>query len=169
VLHDTFGLSFDDIAPILNRSPIAAHQLASRARRRIQGAATEVDSDRERQREVVSAFLAAARDGDFAGLLAVLDPDAVLHADSAAVEASIARAGVPALTSEILGSAAVAYTFRGRAQAARPALIDGEPGLVFAPAGKVQVVFDFVTDHGRVVEISLIADPAHIATLRVEV
>jgi RNA polymerase sigma-70 factor (ECF subfamily) len=128
VLHDMFDLTFDEIAPIVGRSPTAARQLASRARRRVQGAAAEPDADRTRQREVVDAFLAPSRGGDFDALLAVLDPDVVVRADSAAVQAGASR--------EVRGAAAVAETFKGRAGAAQPALVNGAVGLVWAPGGK---------------------------------
>jgi RNA polymerase sigma-70 factor (ECF subfamily) len=167
VLHDMFNLPFDEIAPIVNRSPAAARQLASRARRRVQGASSTAEADRARQREVVSAFLAAARGDDFSALLALLDPAVVLRADAAAVAMSLARAsaGAPTLTPATHGAAAVATIFKGRAQAARPALIDGEPGLVFAHGGKPMVVFHFVVENGRIAEISLIADVSRIAAL----
>lgn len=167
VLHDMFNLPFDDIAPIVNRSPAAARQLASRARRRVQGAPESAEADRARQRAVVEAFLAAARNDDFAALLAVLDPDVVLRADAAAVAASLARAGAgaPELAPEQRGAEVVAKTFAGRARAARVALIDGEVGLVFAPGGKPFAVFDIVVDGDRIVEISLIVDPTSIAAL----
>jgi RNA polymerase sigma factor (sigma-70 family) len=170
VLHDMFDMPFEDIASIIRRSPMAARQLASRARRRVQSARTDFDPERERQREVVSAFLAASRGGDFSALLALLAPEAVLRADPAAVEASLARAdaGAPLLASEIRGREAIAETFKGRARAARRALIEGEAGLVFAPGGKPMVVFDFVVEHGRIVEISLIADASYIAALHLE-
>jgi ketosteroid isomerase-like protein len=166
VMHDMFDLPFDDIAGILGRSPAAARQLASRARRRVQGAeAPEVE--RTRRREVVEAFLAAAQGGDFSALLAVLDPDVVLRADPAAIAASLARAGHggPVLAPELRGPETVANVFHGRASAAQPALVDGDPGLVFAPGGRVVVAFDFVIENGQVVELSLIADPAAIAAL----
>ncbi|MGH7460911.1 MAG: sigma-70 family RNA polymerase sigma factor, partial [Longimicrobiales bacterium] len=117
VLHDMFDLPFDEIAPIVGRSATAARQLASRARRRVQGANARPDADRSRQRTVVDAFLAAARSGDFTALLALLDPDVVLRADAAAV--------LSGAEEEVLGAAAVARTFAGRASAAQPALIDG--------------------------------------------
>jgi RNA polymerase sigma factor (sigma-70 family) len=166
VLHDVFNLPFEEIAPIVNRSPAAARQLASRARRRVQGAAPAVDADRARQRELVGAFLAAARGNDFGALLAVLDPGVVLHADATAIAASRAggAAAVP-LAPEIRGADAVARIFAGRAQAARPAEIDGEAGLVFAPGGKPFALFDFVIDNGRIVEINLIADTQRMAAL----
>jgi RNA polymerase sigma-70 factor (ECF subfamily) len=167
VLHDMFNLPFDDIAPIVCRSPAATRQLASRARRRVQGAPQSVEADRVRQREVVGAFLAASRGDDFSALLAVLDPDVVLRADAAAVAASLARAGAgaPVLTAETHGADAVAKTFAGRARAAQLVLVEGDAGLMFAPGGKPMVVFDFVVAHGRIVEISLIADTARIAAL----
>jgi RNA polymerase sigma-70 factor (ECF subfamily) len=167
VLHDMFDLPFEEIAPIVGRSAVATRQLASRARRRVQGEPVTAEADRARQREVVSAFLAAARGNDFSALLAVLDPNVVLRVDAAAVAASLARvsAGAPALAPEIHGSQAVANTFKGRAQAAQPALIAGDAGLVFAPGGRPMAVFEFVVDNGRVVEISLIADAASIASL----
>jgi RNA polymerase sigma factor (sigma-70 family) len=172
VLHDMFDVAFDDIAPIINRSPAAARQLASRGRRRVQGGQASVVADRERQREVVGAFLAASRDGDFSALLAVLAPDAVLRADAAAVAAaaSRARAGAdaPLLARGTRGREAVAEAFKGRAAAAHVAAIDGEAGLVFAPGGKPFAVFDFVVEDGRIVEISVIVDRTHIAALRLE-
>lgn len=170
VLHDLFNLPFEDIAPIINRSPAAARQAASRARRRVHGS-PEPDADRTRQREIVSAFLAASREGDFAALLAVLDPDVVLHADASAVSASLARReqGAPSLAPETRGAASVAKTFEGRARAAQLALVDGAAGLVFAPGGEPRVVFDFVVDHGRIIEISLIADPASIKSLQLSI
>src|SRR5436190_416876 len=116
VLHDMFAVPFDEIAPIVGRSPDAARQLASRARRRVQGA-TVPEADLARRRAVVDAFLAASRGGDFEALLAVLDPDVVLRADEA-----VARSGAPR---EVRGAAGVAGTFSGRARAAQPALVDG--------------------------------------------
>jgi RNA polymerase sigma factor (sigma-70 family) len=172
VLHDMFDVGFDDIAPIINRSPAAARQLASRARRRVQGGQASVVADRERQREVVGAFLAASRDGDFSALLSLLAPDAVLRADAAAVAvaASRVRAGAdaPLLVRETRGAEAVAGAFKGRAGAAQVATIDGEAGLVFAPGGKPFAVFDFLVEAGRIVEISVIVDRTRIAALRLE-
>jgi RNA polymerase sigma factor (sigma-70 family) len=170
VLHDMFNLPFEDIAPIVGRSPAAARQIASRARRRVQGTPATPEADRARQREVVGAFLAASRGGDFSALLALLDPDVVLRADAAAVEASLARAsaGAPTLAPEVHGPDAVAKTFSGRAQAAQLAMVDGHAGLVFAPGGQPRVVFDFVLENGRIVEISLIADAGSIKELDLE-
>jgi RNA polymerase sigma-70 factor (ECF subfamily) len=161
VLHDMFDVPFDEIAPIVERSPTAARKLASRARRRVQGAAAAPNADRTRQREVVAAFLAASRAGDFEALLAVLDPDAVLRADEAAVQLGAAR--------ELRGAVAVAQAFAGRARAAWPALVEGEPGLVWAQTGRPQVVFSFALVRGRIAAIDLIADPDRVRQLDVTV
>jgi RNA polymerase sigma-70 factor (ECF subfamily) len=164
VLHDLFNISFDEIAPVVGRSPLAARQLASRGRRRIQGAPARPEADRARQREVVGAFLAASQSGDFSALLAILDPDVVLLADATAVEAS-ARANVPGVASEVRGHDSVANIFRGRARAAQLALVDGYSGLVFAPGGRPRVIVDFVLENGRIVEISMIAESERIAAI----
>jgi RNA polymerase sigma-70 factor, ECF subfamily len=156
VLHDLFAVPFDEIAPIVGRSSEAARQLASRARRRVQGA-TIPDDDLTRRREIVDAFLAASRGGDFAALLAVLDPDVVLRSDGAAVQTGASR--------ETRGAAAVAETFSGRARAARPALVDGIPGLVWAQGGLPRVVFAFTIARGKIMEIDLIADPERLREL----
>src|SRR5881628_3130656 len=156
VLHDMFDLPFAEIAPIVGRSPAAARQLASRARRRAQGA-TAPDVDRARQRAVVDAFLAASRGGDFAALLAVLDPDVVLRADP--------TAGRMGATAEVRGAKAVAETFKGRAQAAQPALVNGAAGLVWVAGGEPRVVFTFMTAGAKIVAIDLIADPDHLRRL----
>ena len=161
VLHDMFAVPFEEIAPIVRRSPAAARQLASRARRRVQGAATVPDADLARRREVVDAFLAASRGGDFDALLAVLDPDVVLRADRAAV-----RMGA---SMEVRGAAAVADTFAGRARAAQPALVDGAVGLVWASGGQPRVVFGFTIARGKIVEIELVADPERLGQLDVAV
>jgi RNA polymerase sigma factor (sigma-70 family) len=170
VLHDMFNLSFDEIAPIVNRSPAAARQLASRARRRVQGS-SEPDADRSRQRDIVSAFMTASREGDFGALLALLDPSVVLRADAAAVQLSVARQtqGAPSLGPQTRGAEAVAKIFQGRARAAQLAQVDGVAGLVFAPGGQPQVVFDFVVENGRIVEISLIADRKNIHGMQVSI
>jgi RNA polymerase sigma-70 factor (ECF subfamily) len=152
-----FDMPYDEIAPVVGRSPAAARQLASRARRRVQGAASVPDADLARRRAVVDAFLAASRGGDFAALLAVLDPDVVLRADRAAVQVGAAR--------EVYGAPAVAETFSGRARVARPALVNGAPGLVWAPGGRPRVVFGFTIVHGKIVEIDLVADPDRLREL----
>ncbi len=163
VLYDMFAVPFDEIAPIVGRSPDAAKMLASRARRRVQGqsqdagAAAAPGADPVRQRAVVEAFLAASRDGDFEALLALLDPDVVLRADEAAV-----RVGA---VGEVRGAAAVAGTFSGRARAARLASIDGAAGAVWAPGGQPRIVFGFTVTDGKVVGISLLADPERLRQL----
>jgi RNA polymerase sigma factor (sigma-70 family) len=157
VLHDMFAVPFDEIAPIVGRSPTAARQLASRARSRVQGADAVVDTDLTRRREVVDAFLAASRGGDFDALLAVLAPDVVLRADEAAVQMGA--------SSEVRGAAAVADTFSGRARAARPALVNGVPGLVWASGGQARVAFGFTITRGKIVEIDMVADPEQLRQL----
>ena len=164
VLHDLFNISFDEIAPVVGRSPMAARQLASRGRRRIQGAPVNHEVDRARQREIVTAFLTASQSGDFSALLAILDPDVVLRADPSAVEAS-ARANVPGVAPEVRGRDLVANIFRGRARAAQLAWVDGYSGLVFAPGGRPRVVIDFVLQNDRIVEIGMIAEPERMAEL----
>jgi RNA polymerase sigma-70 factor (ECF subfamily) len=171
VLHDMFDVSFDEIAHIVDRSPVAARQLASRARRRVQGASSTESGDRTRQREVVDAFLAASRDGDFNALLALLDPDVVLRADRLAVEASAARvaAGAPRLAPEIRGREQVAGTFSGRAGAAQLALIDGVAGAVWAPGGRTRAAFIFTVANGTISEMEIVYDPERIARLEIAI
>jgi len=169
VLHDMFDLPFDEIAPIVGRSPTAARQLASRARRRVQGADTISDADRNRRREIVSAFLAASRSGNFDALLVVLDPNVVLRADGAAVRMAAARqaVGAPRLAPELRGAPAVAESLSGRAGAAQPALIDGVPGLIWAPGGRPRAAFTFTMARNKITRIDLIADPEHLRRLDV--
>ncbi len=157
VLHDMFSVPFEEIAPIVGRSPAATRQLASRARRRVQGATNVPDADLTHQREVVAAFLAASRDGDFDTLLAVLDPDVVLRADLAAVQLGASK--------EVRGAPAVADTFSERARFAQPALVNGAVGAVWAPGGRPRVVFDFTLEHGKIVEIDILADPTRLRRL----
>jgi RNA polymerase sigma factor (sigma-70 family) len=158
VLHDMFAVPFEEIAPIVGRSPAAARQLASRARRRVQGSDTAHDADVTRQREVVDAFLAASRSGDFEALLAVLDPDIVLRADRA-----ILPAGAPA---EVRGAQAVARRAgKGGARAAQPALVNGAVGLVVAPRGKLVMVLRFTIKDGKIAEIDVVADPERLRQL----
>jgi RNA polymerase sigma factor (sigma-70 family) len=164
VLHDMFDVSFEEIAPIVGRSPLATRQLASRARRRVRGAAPTTELKIAQERKIVGAFLMAARKGDFEALLALLDPDVVLHADRTAVDLSVQRAahGAPRLMAEIRGAAAVAETFKGRGAEAQLALIDGSVGLVWAPGGNPQVVFHFIHVREKIIDISLIADPERL-------
>jgi RNA polymerase sigma factor (sigma-70 family) len=170
VLHDMFGVSFDEIASIVGRSPTAARQLASRARRRVQGGAASPEPDAEREREVVSAFLAASREGHFDRLLALLDPEVVLHADQTAVDAAAARraAGAPELSRTVRGAPAVAKAFSGRARAAREALIDGAMGAAWAPGGQPRAAFGFTVAGGKIVEIEILADPKTVGWLDVK-
>jgi RNA polymerase sigma factor (sigma-70 family) len=159
VLHDMFAMPFDEIAPIVERSPAAARQLASRARRRVQQADVPPEAEATRRREIVGAFLAASRGGDFDALLAMLDPDIVLRADAVAAQMGA--------SSEVRGAVAVAGTFSGRAAAARTALIDGIPGMMWAQGGQIRVVFDFIISGGKIVAIEMIADPERLAQLDV--
>jgi RNA polymerase sigma factor (sigma-70 family) len=159
VLHDMFAMPFEEIAPIVERTPAATRQLASRARRRVQGADTTQDTDLTRRREIVQAFLAASRNGDLGALVAMLDPDVVLRADHAVV-----RTGAAA---ETRGAQAVAATFSGRARAARLALIDGVTGLVWARGGRPRVVFSFTLTGGKIAAIDLLGDPAVLDQLDV--
>jgi RNA polymerase sigma-70 factor (ECF subfamily) len=160
VLHDTFGMPFEEIAPIVGRSPTAARQLASRARRRVRGSVQVPDADIARQREVVDAFLAASRGGDFAALLAVLDPDVVVRADRGAVGAGG--------STEIRGAAGVAeqaLLFARLTDAAQPALVNGAAGLVVTSRGRLFSVLGFTVTGGRIVEIDILADPARLRHL----
>ena len=170
VLHDLFAVPFDDIAPIVDRSPAAARQLASRARRRLQGSDEAHSGDRRRQQEVVEAFLAASRLGDFDALVALLDPEAILRVDRAAIRASAAnrQRGAPLLASRVRGSRAIADILAGRAQAAQVALIDGMPGAVWAPGGKPRALFVFRVVVGAIVEIEIVTDPGTVAEVSVQ-
>jgi RNA polymerase sigma-70 factor (ECF subfamily) len=183
VLHDMFAVPFEEIGPIVGRSPSAARQLASRARRRVRGGAelpgselpgSELpgsaptraeltDADTRQQRAIVEAFLAASRNGDFDALLELLDPDVVLRTDGAPL-----LAGTPRQTT---GASAVAETFAGRARAAQLAIIDGIPGLVWTQGGRPKVVFAFTVDRTaggrRIVGIEMLAEPDRLAELDV--
>jgi ketosteroid isomerase-like protein len=164
VLHDMFSVPFEEIAPVVGRSPTAARQLASRARRRVQGEAHVPDADLATQREVVDAFLAASRDGDFDTLLAVLDPDVVLRIDGGAVRAGLSR--------EVRGARAVAeqtLTFSRLSPFVRPALVNGAAGVVVAPRGRPFSVMGFTIRGRRIVEVDILADPARLSRLDVSV
>ena len=160
VLHDLFAVPFEEIAPIVGRSPTAARQLASRARRRVRGAATVPDVVLTRQREVVDAFLAASRGGDFNALLALLDPDVVVRADSTAVPPGAAREarGAPAVAEQAL-------SFARRARFAQPALVNGAVGVVVAPRGRLLQVMVFKIRRGKISEIDVLADLARLGQL----
>jgi RNA polymerase sigma factor (sigma-70 family) len=159
VLHDMFAVPFEEIAPLVGRSPAAARQLASRARRRVRRAPVP-DADLSRQWAVVDAFVTASREGDFDALLAVLDPDVVLRVD---------RAVPPGAATEVRGARAVAaraLTFSPLAEFARPALVNGAAGgLVMTPDGQLFSVMGFTVKGGKIAEIDILADPARLAQL----
>ncbi|MEO3744302.1 sigma-70 family RNA polymerase sigma factor [Plantactinospora sp. B5E13] len=162
VLHDMFAVSFDEIAPIVGRTPTAARQLASRARRRVRADAATPDTDLSRQREIVEAFLAAARAGEFAALLTLLDPDVVVRADEAA-----ARLGAGA---EVRGAERVAALVNGGAKAAVPAYVDGAAGVVVrTPSGKLFLALSFTIVGGRIAAIDVVADPDELQNLDLEI
>jgi RNA polymerase sigma-70 factor (ECF subfamily) len=168
VLHDVFGVPFEEIADIVGRSPAATRQLASRGRRRVQGTS---DDDRApdvaRQQEVVEAFFRASRGGDLGALLAVLAPDVVLRGDEAALRMA-GRTGW-LTTAELRGAQAVAEQFNGAAQAAQLALIDGLPGAVWAARGVPRVAFAFTIRDGKVAEIALLADPERLGAMAITI
>jgi RNA polymerase sigma-70 factor (ECF subfamily) len=155
VLHDMFAVPFEEIAPIVDRSPAAARKLASRARRRVQGTAPVLDPDPARQRAVVDAFLAASRAGDFDALVAVLDPDVVLRADFGDAPVSAILRGAR----EVAGQA---LTFRQYAPFARPILVNGAPGVIAAPDGRALSVMGLTITDGRIVAIDVLADPERL-------
>jgi RNA polymerase sigma-70 factor (ECF subfamily) len=162
VLHDMFAVPFEEIADVVGRSPAAARQLASRARRRVRGTPRIPEHDLARQREVVDAFLAASRRGDFEALVALLDPDIVLRAD----EAAVARGA----TSTIRGAVAVAHaSLVHRARLARPALINGEVGVVVVARGELMMVMRPTIEDGRIVEIEVLGDPEAMRGLEIAV
>ena len=160
VLHDVFGLTFEEIAPILERSPAAARQLASRARRRIQSTAPNPDPDLHRQRDVIDAFMAAVRDGDFERLVAVLDPDVVLRADGGALRsASRVVRGARAVAGQ-------AATFSRLGLSTQLVLVNGHLGFVSRrPDGRLFSVLGFTIAKGKVVEIDILADPERLSRL----
>lgn len=156
VLHDVFAIPFDEIGPIVGRSPAAARQLASRARTRVQRRDASGQPDPRRQGELVDAFLAAAREGDFERLLALLDPDVVLRADEEAVRLGAAR--------ETRGAEEV-VAFAHWARGARRALLEGAPAAVWLPGGRLRVAWSFTTTGGRITAVELIADPDRLREL----
>jgi RNA polymerase sigma-70 factor, ECF subfamily len=159
VLHDMFAVPFEEIATIVGRSPAAARQLASRARRRVQGAATP-DVDMARQRQVVDAFFAAARGGDFDALVAVLDPDVVLRSDG-----GVSRPSVSVVVQGAETVASRALMFTQLSPFVRPAVINGVAGVIVAPAGRPVSIMAFTVRGGRIVEIYAIADPERLRQL----
>jgi RNA polymerase sigma-70 factor, ECF subfamily len=160
VLHDMFAVPFDEIATIVGRSEDAARQLASRARRRVQGASENVEADLSRQREVVNAFLTAVRNGDFEALITVLDPDLVIRGGGAAVPE-----GAPALVRGVEAGARAALAFAHAAALSQPAIINGSAGIVFAPQGRLRRVLSFTIVQGKIIEIEVIADPDRLRQL----
>lgn len=171
VLHDLFELSFEEIAPIVDRSVVATRQLASRARRRVQGQPPVAEAEVARHRAVVDAFFAASRGGDLQALLAVLAPDVVLRADATAVSTAQAHQkggrGAPDLHPHAVGVEAVLQTFKGRANGAQAMVIDGEAGAAWQVAGITRSAFVFTFDGDRVVEIHVVMDPETLARLDV--
>jgi RNA polymerase sigma factor (sigma-70 family) len=160
VLHDMFGVPFEEIGQIVGRSEAAAKMLASRARRRLQDTAPEPDTDPARQREVVNAFVAASQRGDFDALVAVLDPEVVLRADTGAAR--------PGLSKMVRGAAAVAaqaLMFQRFSRSVQSALVNGTPGLVTAPGGQPFSVMGFTIRGGKIAEIDILADPDRLAQL----
>jgi RNA polymerase sigma factor (sigma-70 family) len=168
VLHDMFEVPFDDIATIVGKTAEATRQLASRARRRVRGASAGHDGATRRNDELVRAFLQASRSGNFSALLALLAPGATLRADATVMAIGGAEYWQHDLQAGITGADAVARTFSGRAQAARPALIDGEPGAVWLHAGELRVAFRFTIAGDRITAIDLVADPATLAQSVIE-
>jgi RNA polymerase sigma factor (sigma-70 family) len=158
VLHDMFGVPFGEIAPIVGRTPAAARQLASRARRRVQGAAPVPDADLTRQREVVGAFVAAARGGDFKALVAVLDPDVVVRSDSGPLRPGVVIRGAAAVAGQAL-------SFARLTPFARPALVNGAAGVVAATRGRPISVMAFTITDGKIVAIDILTDPERLRRL----
>jgi RNA polymerase sigma factor (sigma-70 family) len=170
VLHDLFALPFDEIAPIVRRSPAAAKQLAMRARRRVRGSPTPSDAGTARQRELVEAFLRAARAGDLDGLLAVLDPDAVIRIDAAArIDAPPQEVG---MARELRGASRWAKQLIALSRGLRfvqPALIDGSVGLILAPRGKLSKVMVFSFANAKVTRVEVVGDPDRLRDLNIAV
>jgi RNA polymerase sigma factor (sigma-70 family) len=160
VLHDVFGMTFDEIAPIVDRSPVAARQLASRARRRVQGKAPTLNADLPQQRRVIDAFLAAVREGDFEGLVAVLDPDIVLRADGGA----LAGASRFVRGAQAVAQQAAAFSRLGLVN--QTVLVNGSLGIVARrPDGRPFSVLGFTFRGDRIVEINILADPDRLSRL----
>jgi len=177
VLHDLFGMPFDEIGPIVGRSPAAAKQLASRARRRVRGSPAAVDADKARHREVVEAFLKAARAGDIDALLTVLDPDAVIRIDAAARTDGVVRIDAPpeevGQPREVKGASLwvrqMVALSRGLRFGVQTALIDGSIGLIFAPRGKLVRALTFTFENAKLTRVEAIGDPARLRELDIAV
>jgi RNA polymerase sigma factor (sigma-70 family) len=164
VLHDVFGVPFDEIASIVERTPAAARQLASRARRNIQGRRAPNDANLSQQRRAVEAFLTALRAGDLEGLLAVLDPDVVRRADGLAVPPGTAR--------ELRGAVAVAHealTYAHTARIARPVIVDESVGFVVAPRGRLRIAIRCEVRKGKIAVMDVVADPARLRRLKLAI
>ncbi|QBD76837.1 sigma-70 family RNA polymerase sigma factor [Ktedonosporobacter rubrisoli] len=161
VLHDIFAMSFEEIAPIVERTPAAARQLASRARRRVRGGARATESDLASKREVVNAFLAASRTGNFEALLTTLDPNVVFRYDKVAGDTDAPK--------EARGAEVVARLFRGRAAAARAALVNGVVGIIVAPRGRLLIVINVAISNGKITEINAISDPQRLRGLNLAI
>ncbi len=160
VLHDMFAVPFEDIAPIVGRNPAATRQLASRARRRVQGSAPVPDADLTRQRAAVDAFLAASRGGDFDALVAVLDPDVVLHAELGGARPRVVRGA-----RTVAGQASLFWQLAGRGLTVRPALVNGVAGVVASREGTVFSVLGFTVVDGLIAEIDILADHERLSRL----
>jgi len=161
VLHDSFGVPFNDIGAVLGRSPAAAKQLATRARLKVRGTDESSGRPADRDRAVVDAFLAAARAGRLDTLVAALAPDVELHADLAGISM-----GAPA---HLVGARAVAESFSGRAMGASAAVIDGVPGMVWIVGERLKVAWEFTVENGRVARIDMVADPVTLDGADIEV
>ncbi|MFG2486033.1 MULTISPECIES: sigma-70 family RNA polymerase sigma factor [Streptomyces] len=162
VLHDLFAVPFDEIAPVLGRSAATTRQLASRARRRVQGAAPAPDPDRSRLRAIVDAFLAASRGGDFEALVAVLDPDVVARSDGGTLRPTLLRRGASDVASQ-------AITFARFAEAAHPVLVNGVPGVVAMAEGRALSVMAFTIQDGRITALDILTDPERLARIDLSV
>ncbi|MFB7812254.1 sigma-70 family RNA polymerase sigma factor [Streptomyces virginiae] len=158
VLHDLFAVPFDEIAPVLGRTAAATRQLASRGRRRVQGVVPAPDPDPARLRAVVDAFLAASRGGDFAALVDVLDPEVVARSDGGALLPSLVRRGAAEVASQ-------AITFARLAEAARPVLVNGLPGVVALAEGRAMSVMAFTVRDGRIIALDILTDPERLARI----
>ncbi|MGV4925806.1 sigma-70 family RNA polymerase sigma factor [Streptomyces sp. BHT-5-2] len=158
VLHDMFDVPFDDIAPVLGRTTVSTRQLASRARRRVQGAVPAADTDNARKHDVVNAFLTASRGGDFEALLAVLDPEVVARSDGGTRVPSVLRRGAADVASQ-------AITFARFAADARPVLVNGTPGVVAFTEGRPMSVMSFTIRDGRITGLDILTDPDRLSAL----
>jgi RNA polymerase sigma-70 factor (ECF subfamily) len=173
VLHDLFAIPFDEIGPIVGRSPVAAKQLASRARRRVRGSPKPSDAGRARQREVVEAFLRAVHGGDLEGLLAVLDPDAVVRIDGAA-RIAFGAADAAATTRELRGASTWARQMIALSQGlglrfVQPAVINGSVGVILAPRGKLSRALTFTFKNDKITQLDVIGDAARLRELDIAV